>query len=64
VLTRNLLLKDKKYGLFLIVAWEKRNTRDTKQLATVCQTRPTTTNAPTHSEAQLHTHATRLFFPP
>ena len=31
-LTRNLLLKDKKHGFFLVTAWEKRNTRDTKTL--------------------------------
>jgi hypothetical protein len=31
-LTRNLLVKDKKHGVFLVTAWEKRNTRDTKTL--------------------------------
>ena len=32
VLTRNLLMKDKKHGIFFIVAHESRNTRDTKTL--------------------------------
>lgn len=32
-LTRNLFVKDKKHGMFLVTAWEKRNTKDTKVLA-------------------------------
>ena len=32
-MTRNLLLKDKKHGLFLVTTWDKRNTKDTKLLA-------------------------------
>jgi hypothetical protein len=35
-LTRNLLLRDKKHGTFLVTTWEKRNTRDTKKLGEVC----------------------------
>ena len=35
VLTRNLLLKDKKHGIFLVTTWDKRNTRDTKLLGQV-----------------------------
>lgn len=35
VLTKNLLLRDKKHGTFLVTTWEKRNTRDTKKLAEV-----------------------------
>jgi prolyl-tRNA synthetase len=33
VLTRNLLLRDKKHGYFFVSAWEHRNTKDTKKLA-------------------------------
>mmetsp|Transcript_11945 Transcript_11945/g.15403 ORF Transcript_11945/g.15403 Transcript_11945/m.15403 type:complete len:948 (+) Transcript_11945:59-2902(+) len=33
VLTRNLLLRDKKHGTFLVTTWDKRNTKDTKKLA-------------------------------
>jgi len=33
LLTKNLLLKDKKHGLFLLATWDQRNTRDTKHLA-------------------------------
>jgi hypothetical protein len=35
VLTRNLLLKDKKHGIFLVTTWDRRNTRDTKLLGQV-----------------------------
>ena len=33
MLTRNLLLKDKKHGLFLVSTWDHRDTKDTKTLA-------------------------------
>jgi len=36
-LTKNILLKDKKHGIFLVVTWDQRNTRDTKVLGEVSQ---------------------------
>jgi len=35
VLTRNLLLKDKKHGIFLVSTWDQRDTKDTKSLGEV-----------------------------